>query len=203
MGWVRKMPSDYNGEIERIDEQIFKLIHERKQKTGGKRFVPPKELQEKWVNDFEMKKSEVNLFLHSLNHGTSHARQDFSDKGKLQGVLPIMKKGRTKGYECTITHAKQYENASEVSVEFAYMKEDETAPDHLQIHLLLEVHGEKEYVSRHHGGGGSGDMMSSRFLISPRLPEDLDSVSFMLEPHMMPFVREHKIFVLDEPVQFD
>lgn len=143
------------------------------------------------------------MFIHSLNHGTSHARRDLTDKGELQGVLPIMKKGQTQGYECIITHAKQYENVSEVSVEFAYMKRVEPAPNHLQVHLLLEVHGEEEYVSRFHGGGGSGERMSSSFLISPRLPENLDSLRFSLKPHLMAFAREQKVFVLDEPVQFD
>ncbi|HET7657136.1 MAG TPA: hypothetical protein VFK37_02510 [Bacillales bacterium] len=202
MARLEKIPNEYNEEVQRMDEQIFKLIHDRKEKAKGKPFVPPEELQEKWAKEFGMKQSEIGMFVHSLNHGSGHALHGESEKGELQGVLPIMKRSSSADWDIRITHAMQYEKASEVTVEASYQKEVQ-ARVHLRVDLMLQVHGGDEYVARFHGGGGGGGNMQVKYLVTPRLPDNLDSVKFTLIPHAMPFHQETKLVVLDQVVEFE
>lgn len=183
MGWSR-MPIrgvyEYNAEVKKIDEQILTLIQERKAITGKKRLSPESEILEDWAARFDMDTAQIVRYLHSLNEAVPR-RQYWDEPGLLLGVLPIVKRTLIEDCEYTLTHAMQYEALSIVTVEIKYLKEA-VGHIHLRTALTLEVLGEAEYEVQPHGGHGGGAYTQLQFLISPPLPNDLETVEFSLIP---------------------
>lgn len=183
MGWSR-MPIravyEYNAEVKRIDEQILTLIQERKAITGKKRLSPDSELLEEWAARFEMDTSQIVQYLHMLNDAVPR-RKYWEEPGVLLGVLPIVKRTIFEDCEYTLTHAMQYEALSIVTVEIKYLKE---TVEHIRLRaaLALEIMSEVAYEIQLHGGHGGGAHTQMQFLISPPLPNDLDTVEFSLIP---------------------
>lgn len=98
-----------------------------------------------------------------------------------RAVLPLMRTLILGEAKCTLTHAIQLGEASEV-----YLQVNLTAttqePLAVQLALDLQVEGPHAYETMRWGGGGGGDRFESRFVVTPELPDDLTGIRFLLTP---------------------
>ncbi|AIQ56088.1 hypothetical protein PBOR_03255 [Paenibacillus borealis] len=175
------MQNVYNDEAKQIDEQILRLVRQRKEVSGGKQLFPDTELLQQWSTELGLELSEISLVLGSLNESVPR-RHFWEEPGALLGVLPIMKTTRDGDFEYALTHSMQYENLSILSVEIKCMKE---TVERISIEApltLVILGGESEYEVQMHGGRGGGAQVQMQFMISPPLPEKLDDIAFSLVP---------------------
>ncbi|KHL92111.1 hypothetical protein QW71_30875 [Paenibacillus sp. IHB B 3415] len=195
------MQNVYNDEAKQIDEQILRLVQQRKSVAEGKQLFPDPEMIQQWSVELGLELSEISLVLGSLNESVPR-RHFWEEPGELRGVLPIMKTIRDGDFEYALTHSMQYENLSILSVEIKCLT---AAVESVSIEapLTLVILGEAEYEVQMHGGRGGGAQVEMRFLIWPPLPEALDSIEFSLVPDGRGLRRpRHKEVTLDKRIDF-
>ncbi|WP_282940107.1 hypothetical protein [Paenibacillus sp. RC67] len=202
MGWseLQLNPNEYNETFKAIDEKLMILLNERKVLAKGKRFSPPREVMQEWANQYDLNIPQISWLLHSLNEGSRPALP--SEPGELLNVLPIMKKSVVEGFQYSLTHSMQHQNGSIVFLEIQQIQNDESI-GHVRPQLLLEVTGKEEYRVRRNGSHGGGGQSQVRFLVFPRLPDDIDKVHFTLIPYAIPMEEPPKEVVLTQEVVFD
>ncbi|MBT2293228.1 hypothetical protein J7E73_29800 [Paenibacillus albidus] len=202
MGWseLREIPNNYNGETQRIDEQILGLVKQRRAMAGGKRFVPGAELLEEWAAKFGMETDQLMFILHSLND--QERNYHLREPGELLAVLPLMKKTISGDCEYMLTHVMQHKEASLVTLEIKYLLEEDAGEVYLKPNLTLEVLGGEEYNIRRHGSHGGGLHTQMQFMIIPPLPDDLGGLEFSLVPSAIFLERKLKEVKLDQQVDF-
>jgi hypothetical protein len=198
---IRGLQNVYNDEAKQIDEQILRLVQQRKSVAEGKQLFPDPEMIQQWSDELGLELSEISLVLGSLNESVPR-RHFWEEPGELRGVLPIMKTTRDGDFEYALTHSMQYENLSILSVEIKCLT---AAVESVSIEapLTLAILGEAEYEVQMHGGHGGGAQVEMRFLIWPPLPEALDSIEFSLVPDGRGLRRpRHKEVTLDKQIDF-
>jgi hypothetical protein len=202
MGWgdMMQIPNEYNDEVKNIDEQLLQLFHERKRQTGGKNYFPPKELLQIWSEKFQLPIPQISWFLRNFSGSQPEMP---NETGELLGILSIMKKSIVGDCEYTLTHAMQHEHASIVFIEIKRTQPNESnASIHPQ--LLLEIRGNQEYSVRNHGFHGGGAEAQGKYLVSPRLPDNISLLAFSLIPYSSPMEnRRYQEVVLDQQVDFE
>ena len=74
MGWseFKRVRNDYNDTFKSIDENLLKLICERKTLSKGRHHFPPMELMEEWAVLYNLDVSQISWLIHSLNDGDIH-----------------------------------------------------------------------------------------------------------------------------------
>lgn len=93
MGWseLREIPNEYSDEVQRIDEQLLKLVAARKDITGAVQYQPPQNTIDEWVSLLDMKEEDIRYVLRSVQ--PMPQRHYFpSEPLQLTSVVPIMKK---------------------------------------------------------------------------------------------------------------
>lgn len=191
----------YNEEARQIDEQILRLVQQRKAVSGGKQLFPDPELLQQWSAELGIESSEISLVLHSLNQSVPR-RQFWEEPGALVGVLPIMKTTRDGDIEYALTHSMQYENLSMLMVEIKYLK-DAAERISIEAPLTLVIKGKTEYEVFIHGGRGGGAQIQIHFMVTPPLPEKLDDIEFSLVPAFRGFTRPRSVeIILDKQIDF-
>ncbi|QED46702.1 hypothetical protein [Cytobacillus dafuensis] len=204
MGWSEfgRVRSEYNDEIKSLDEEILRIMNERKASANGKRFFPPTELIEEWSNRFEMEVSEIGWLINQLNDGSVPFYMP-EGPGELLAVIQIMEKSTLDDFDYLLTHSMQHEHGSIVTLEINYnLKEDENI-GHIIPHLMLEVTGPADYKVRRNGSHGGGGNTQVSFLVTPTLPFDLINIHFSLIPFASPMELPRKEVVLDKEVIFE
>lgn len=198
---IRGLQNVYNDEAKQIDEQILRLVQQRKSVAEGQQLFPDPEMIQQWSDELGLELSEISVVLGSLNESVPR-RHFWEEPGELRGVLPIMKTTRDGDFEYALTHSMQYENLSILSVEIKCLT---AAVESVSIEapLTLAILGEAEYEVQMHGGRGGGAQVEMRFLIWPPLPEALDSIEFSLVPDGRGLRRpRHKEVTLDKRIDF-
>ncbi|MEK8211186.1 hypothetical protein [Paenibacillus sp. FSL L8-0463] len=191
MGWsrmpLRGIPNDYNDEARVIDEQILRLVQQRKALSGGRGLFPEEEAMNQLAAESGLEVSEISLILSNLNE--ARPRRHFWDEpGPLLGVLAIMKTTLDGDFEYMLTHSMQYEKLSIVTLEIKCLKEM-VERVHINPMLKLAVLSETSYEVENHGANGGGAHVHMQFMISPPLPEDLSTTQFSLVPGSSRFQR--------------
>ena len=198
---IRGLQNVYNDEAKQIDEQILRLVQQRKSVAEGKQLFPDPEMIQQWSAELGLELSEISLVLGSLNESVPR-RHFWEEPGELRGVLPIMKTTRDGDFEYALTHSMQYENLSILSVEIKCLTATVESVS-IEAPLTLAILGEAEYEVQMHGGRGGGAQVEMRLLIWPPLPEALDSIEFSLVPDGRGLRRpRHKEVTLDKQIDF-
>ncbi|WP_342424580.1 hypothetical protein [Paenibacillus sp. FSL E2-0178] len=198
---IRGLQNVYNDEAKQIDEQILRLVQQRKSVAEGQQLFPDPEMIQQWSAELGLELSEISLVLGSLNESVPR-RHFWEEPGELRGVLPIMKTTRDGDFEYALTHSMQYENLSILSVEIKCLTATVESVS-IEAPLTLAILGEAEYEVQMHGGRGGGAQVEMRFLIWPPLPEALDSIEFSLVPDGRGLRRpRHKEVTLDKRIDF-
>jgi hypothetical protein len=193
----------YLNELKVIDEKILALLAEREKKTNGKRFVPPRELMEQWVDTYNL---DIN-FMKWLFHGFNEASLPYTgpiETGNLVNVVPLMKKVEMDGCQYLLSHMMQYEQASEVIVEINVSELKTKGISRIRPHLILDIQKrqfESSYSVRPMGVSGGGNKVNLKYTVTPKLPDNVEKLQFSLLPNPQPFV-EMKELILEQPVQF-
>ncbi|MBP1994395.1 hypothetical protein [Paenibacillus eucommiae] len=202
MAWseLKSVPNEYNDVIKAIDENILKLLMERKGISNGRRFFPPNEIVSAWAVEFDLDIPQINGLIHSLTESSTITLPN--GPGKLINVLPIMKKSAIDGFEYEITHSMQHENGSIVFIEINQLNEDENT-GHVRPKLLLDVNGEQEYSVHGKGAHGGGGHTQLSFMVIPRLPDGIEELKFRLIPYAHPMEARPKEIILDKEVSFE
>ena len=201
MGWAEFRPvrNEYNESFKEIDNNLIRLLHDRKIMANGTRFFPPMELMEEWAKRYDMEIPQISWLMHSINEGPHSFTHD--GPGELLNVIPIMKKSVVGEFEYVLTHSMQHENGSVVFLEIEKLDKDKNVGI-VRSHLILEVNGKKEYQVNRHGSHGSDGRTKVEFLVIPRLPDQLDGISFSLMPYTMPMEMPLREVILDKDVSF-
>lgn len=144
---------------------------------------------QEWSTKYGLDIPQISWLLNSLN-ASNHPVMP-NESGELLSVLPIMKKSVVDGYEYALTHSMQHQNSSIAFVEIKQLQSDESI-GHVRPKLLLEVMGSQQYSVRRNGSHGGDGQAQIRFLITPRLPDNINDVHFALIPFANPMENQRK-----------
>lgn len=203
MGWTEfgKVEQSYNESFRNMDENLLKMLNERKKLANGKRFFPPVEQMEEWAKNYDMELAQISWFMHSLQDGSTPFRMP-KGPGELLSVSPIMKKTQMDDFHYLLTHAMQHEHGTIVHLEIKHIHNDEGI-GHIRPQLMLHIDDKENFYhvnrDRGHGSGGKTELS---FLVSPRLPDDMSKVNFALIPYSMPMELPPKEVILNKEVRF-
>lgn len=182
---LREIKSPYNDEMKKMDEEILKLILQRRDRAGGVHMFPSQEQLNSWAETFSMEIPELATLIGAFNK--FHGHIGLLEPEELQGVLPVMKRTLSGDCEYLFSHIMQYETHSVAKLEIRYLPET-TPKNQIQMipHLTLAVVGGDSYADSYtvspHGSSGGGGYTSLDYSIFPRLPDDLAGLAFSLVP---------------------
>lgn len=184
---LQKVPTDYYcEEISPIDEQICSLLAERKKISNDNPGFPPLEAISGWCQTYDLNEQIVYGIFHSLYYADDFA--GFIEPSGFLKFVPILKTVEENQVLYTITHMKQYDNASVVFVEVENRKSD---PNTYFGNARLELTIAAEYKCRTSGGSGHEKGIMHYFVVTPPLPDDVSQVPFRLT--IKPFQDFHEI----------
>lgn len=175
----------YDKRLRPIDEQICELLQQRKDISEGNPGHPPKADIKKWSE----KHGFYEMYLHAL-FGTLSSEQHYKPEVKPSGFryqIPVLLTAEQADIFYSIVTLRQYENASVAvfSADWeAIEKEKNDSPwDRTYREFELEVSGDVEYDCRMNGGSGTAGKMSTNYVISPPLPDDLSGIEFRMRAY--------------------
>ncbi|MGO4496643.1 hypothetical protein AB4114_12155 [Paenibacillus sp. 2RAB27] len=201
MGWseMHLVPNEYNDEMKKIDESLLQLLTERKSIAKGRRFYPQKEVLQEWSTRFGIEIPQINWLLNSLNE---HYPVMPNEPGDLEHVVPIMKKTVVGDFSYTLTHTMQHQHSSIVYVEIKLIQLDGHFGN-FRPQLQLDIIGAELYRVMRNGASGGGGQTQITYLVTPRLPDNLEGLHFALIPYASPMESPPKEIILNQEVQFD
>ncbi|GEM_PF-513695 len=189
-------PTDYYCELlAPIDEQICALIAKRKEISENNPGFPSLESITAWCHQYELNETMTqSLFatMYNENHFLDHFQVE--PTGFLKFV-PILKYVEIDSILYSVTHMKQYSNASVIYIE---TEVNNSEPQVRLGHAHVELFISPDYQSRQHQGSGHDKGMQYSFVVSPPLPDDITGVEFRLsiKPHY--HLQEMQILALKE-----
>ena len=162
-----KPPADYyDDSIQELDQEILKLLSERKQRTQNNPGFPHKSLLTKWAKELQFEEAFLHSFFSNLFYEDEH-KPIVEPKGFLKNI-PVLKGIESGDAFHSITQIKQYKNASVLNLATDY----NSNPQEEHPFYELEIEGsEIEYECQWSNGGGTGDHMNTSFVIIPTLPD--------------------------------
>ena len=167
-------PTDYYDErVSPIDEEICRLIRQRKEQAAGSPGFPSSRYTTEWAENYGFYPDFLNsIFAHLLNEEVY--RPVVEPKGFVRN-LPVMKSFEKGDSFFSVPFICQFENASIVHFRVDKYLLNEAAGPHEREHSFfnLEVKAEgREYECRNDGGSGSRGHSAYTYVVSPALPED-------------------------------
>ncbi|MCM2677614.1 hypothetical protein [Alkalicoccobacillus plakortidis] len=190
-------PTDhYDESIEDIDEQICQLVDERKQRSNNNPGFPPHKLISSWAKTYHFYEDFLNSLFSTMIFEDQH-KPVVEPKGFIKNI-PILKAHEEKDVFYSITMLRQYKNASVL-----YLNTDKQIPvemlHHHELHddhiLELFIEGGEQTYDCQWRGGGSGDHMSTTYVISPPLPDEGTGLKLIF--------KEFKSFFKEHPTGFE
>ncbi|MCM3764925.1 hypothetical protein [Neobacillus niacini] len=178
----------YDSRIEDIDEQICKLIKQRKDLTNNNPGFPTEQLINKWSKKYDL----YELFLNGV-FGHFYNEELFKPIVEPEGFvknIPILKSFEKDDLFYTVTFVRQFQNASVVHLTIDRDDSDENPRDFLDhnwFSLTVDDGEGTEYDCRNEGGGGSGGHTSFTFIVSPPLPDHLSKTKLVFQETKTPY----------------
>ncbi|RDI37235.1 hypothetical protein [Falsibacillus pallidus] len=181
-------PTDhYDKRIESIDEEIVRLIHERKVRSDDDPGFPHKEQIASWAEKYHFYEDFLNsVFSHFLNEDVY--KPSVEPEGFIKNI-PVMQSFENGELFYTLTFIRQYQNASVVHMAIDRMKSDDEIPFHRREHISYELSvegSEIEYDCRQEGGGGTDTHTSYSYVISPALPDAPANLELIFKEYRLP-----------------
>jgi len=185
---MKRMPFErptehYDEEIYHIDEQICKLLKERKGLSNHNPGYPPFEYIEKWAADYEFYPDFLKSVFAALL-----TEQYFKPVVKPTGFrkhIPVLKSVEQGEFFYTVTSVRQYDNASVVTFNVDFDVTNESEPSYELKHFELYV-GDEYDCSMDTGRSASGHS-SFNYIISPPLPDQIQGMEFIFSEFSRPF----------------
>lgn len=182
-------PTDhYDERVFSIDEQICALINERKELSDYNPGFPEPEYITTWAEKYGLYEDLLNsVFSTLLNE--DHLKPMIGPKD-FQKFIPILKSVEKNNVFYSVTHIRQFNNASVVHFNIDWNEEDgNTADMHLQ-HSFFELYIGEEYECRMEGGGGTDCHVSYSYIVTPPLPEEMSGIEFRFKEFRAPLLKK-------------
>jgi len=195
---LMKVPYDHR--LEPIDEQLAKLIAERLQISQSTNGYPTKEQFDRWCEEYHVDRHVISSVFAAMNNPRRPPRLPVSPQNLL-GIVPVMNTVNVDGVTYQITRMEQYTEFSLVYMEIYTDEHAETAE--LNIQLILNVEPNEGRQVQFHRSQGHTNQSSVVYMVSPKLPDDLNTFSFSLIPNPMPHHPRSPERILDKTVLFD
>lgn len=187
-------PVDYYCDsVAPIDEQICALLAKRKELSENNPGFPPLELISGWCQQYQLNEDIVRSIFGIL----SRERDCFPmvEPASLLKFVSVLKSVEIDGILYTVTHMKQYKNASVVYIESEAKNSEPNVPfEHASFELFIS----KEYLCRPNGGFGQNKGMQHSFVVTPPLPDDVADVEFCLTVKPKQYVPRSQVVALKE-----
>jgi hypothetical protein len=183
-------PTEYYDQgIEEIDEQICKLIKERKEISNQNPGFPTKDLIAEWSIKYNLYEDFLNSVFSNFLHEDIY--KPLVEPEEFLKNIPILKSFEKDAVFYTVTFVRQFNNASVVHLTIDKEDSDEEQrrrmyEDHSIFELSIESDG-VDYDCRNNFGGGSGTHSSYSYTVSPALPADLSTIKFNFIECKYPF----------------
>lgn len=181
-------PTDYYDErISETDEQICKLINERKRLSDNNPGFPSSNYITKWSKGYNLEEIFLNyVFAHFYNEELYKAAIEPKNFRKNIAVLKAFEKEDT---FYSVTFVRQFENVSVVHLNINSKATDESSEwDHSEYkHYKLSIKSENtQFECRNEEGGGTSGNYSYAFIVSPALPDDVSQYNFVFTEYSLP-----------------
>lgn len=177
-----KPPTDYYySELAPIDEKICSLLAKRKELSNENPGYPNFDLISEWSQKFGLNEDWLRRIFAVCIIGEERFQPPVEPTGFLKFV-PILKYLEKDNIMYSITHMKQYTNASIVFIE-TEVKTDE--PFVRLGHAFFELKISPEFQCRLDSGSGRKNGIQHSFVVIPPLPDDVEGLEFLLtvKPH--------------------
>lgn len=189
-------PTDYYCEqLTPVDEQICALIAKRKELSDNNAGFPGIESITEWCHRYELNEAMTqSLFATMYNENFFSDHFQVEPTGFLKFVS-ILKWVEIDNILYSVTHMKQYSNASVIYIE----TEVNNSEPYVRLgHARVELFISPDYQSRQHQGSGHDKGMQYSFVVSPPLPDDVTGLEFHLSIKPMHEIPEMQTVALTE-----
>lgn len=181
-------PTDYYDErISETDEQICRLIKQRKELFDNNPGFPTKNYITDWSKKYDFEELFLNyVFADFLNE---EFYKPAIEPKNFQKNIPVLKAIEKKDTFYSVTLVRQFENVSVVHFNINSNATDESSEwDHTEFkHYKLSIKSEDtQFECRNEGGGGNSGNHSYTFIVSPALPDDVSQYNFVFTEYSLP-----------------
>lgn len=176
---------NYDPRLEVIDEKICALIQKRKSISEGRPGIPSEELLQQWSRKYGIYKDLLDSIFSNLRN-----EEEFRPRVVPQNfrrILPVMQGKEIDGCFYYVTHIRQYDNASVLSLNISLPKnytesfspkEEWREDSHRYFDLQLEISG---FDCRSDSGSGSEDQYMMDYIIAPALPDNYSGLDLVFK----------------------
>lgn len=182
-------PTDhYDEKIEVIDEEICRLIQQRKELSNHHPGFPTKQHIAKWAKKYHVYE-EFLISVFSDFFYEDIYKPTVEPKGYLKNI-PILKSFEKDDQFYSVTLVRQFENASVVhlNIDSNYTDHPSQWHEREHTHFELSIDGDgTHYDCRNDGGGGSMGHETFTFIVSPALPDDKSQYKLVFKECKVPF----------------
>ncbi|MCO1602221.1 hypothetical protein [Desulfosporosinus nitroreducens] len=189
-------PTDYYCEsLAPIDEEICALIAKRKVLSENNPGFPSLNLITTWCNRHELNEKMIKSLF-----GTIYNENNFLDHFQVEPTrflkyVSILKWVEIESVLYSVTHMKQYNNASVVYIEY----EVNNSEPHVKLgHARVELFISPDYQCQQYRGNGQDKGMQYSFKVIPPLPDDVTGLEFRLSIKPFPEIPEMQTVNLSE-----
>ncbi len=185
-------PTDhYDERIAATDEQIYKLIKQRKEISCNNPGFPTKRYITEFSKKYKFDENFLNyIFVNLLNEDLY--KPIVEPKNFLKNT-PILKAFEKDDIFYSVTFIRQFENASVVHLNInSNFTGDVSDWNHSEdSHFELSIKSEDtQFECRNEGGGGTLGNETYSFIVSPALPDDVSKYKLVFKEYKMPFKKE-------------
>lgn len=190
-----ELPTEhYHEPLAPIDEQICALIAKRKELSDNNPGFPNLALITGWCERYELNEAMIHSFftgMYNENHFLDPFLVEPTDFLKFVAILKFV---QIDSILYSVTHMKQYNNASVIYIE----TEVNNSEPYVRLgNARVELFISPDYQIRQNGGSGHDKGIQYSFVVSPPLPDDVTGLEFRLsiKPYHIP---EKQTVVLTE-----
>lgn len=171
-----RAPTDYYCEsLVSIDEQICAMLAKRKEISQNKPGFPYLDLISSWCRQYGLNEELMRSVFASFYY--EHRFFPQIEPAGFIKFVSVLKSVEIKGVLVTITHLKQYTNASVVYIE-AEANTEERNVRFERMHFELFI--SPDYTCRPNGGCGHDKGIQHSFVVTPPLPDDVNELEFRI-----------------------
>lgn len=174
----------YDESLLSIDKRLCELLNERKEITKKDLDVPPDEVISSLSNKYGFQKEYLQSLFTTI--GMEANFQPIVEPVQFRKYLPVLKTYEHQGVLYTVTYIRQYINASVLYLHIDWEERDESIEFSYDPNLF-DLFIDDTYICRSEGGGGTTGHMSSSYIISPSLPDDLNGIELVFKELGRPF----------------
>ncbi|MCO7124569.1 hypothetical protein NIE88_02085 [Sporolactobacillus shoreicorticis] len=168
----------YSPQLEQIDEKICALIQERKKIAGDNPELPSEETFQSWGKKFGHYPDMLReIFTMMQNEDVFRPRVE---PKKFRCFVPVMSGQKFGDQMICVTHLRQYENASVLSLTVASPFDYKEHDDQRQLDYELKI-PDSSYDCRSDDGSGSEGLWIRNYIITPAIPDELPDLKLVFQ----------------------